>query len=112
VAHVYVDRESGTHGRRPELRRMMADAQARKFDVLIFWAMDRFGREGGLTTLLRLKQLTDIGIGWMSYTEPMLRTTDATGELLVALVACFARMEAERIRERVNAGLARARAQG
>lgn len=44
----YVDKESGTRGRRErkDFDRMFADAAGRRFDVLLFWALDRFSREG------------------------------------------------------------------
>jgi DNA invertase Pin-like site-specific DNA recombinase len=44
----YVDRESGTRGRREraDFDRMFADAARHRFDVLLFWALDRFSREG------------------------------------------------------------------
>ncbi|MDP9485381.1 MAG: recombinase family protein [Actinomycetota bacterium] len=44
----YVDRESGTRGRRERtgFDRVFADAARRRFDVLLFWALDRFSREG------------------------------------------------------------------
>lgn len=44
----YVDRESGTKGRRErsDFARMLADAEKRRFDLVLFWALDRFSREG------------------------------------------------------------------
>ena len=40
----YEDVISGAKANRPGLSRLMADAQARKFDVLLCWKLDRFGR--------------------------------------------------------------------
>ena len=44
----YLDPESGTRGRRErkDFDRMFADAARRRFDVLLFWALERFSREG------------------------------------------------------------------
>ena len=44
----YIDHESGGHADRPELQRMLGDAAQRRFDVLLFWALDRLTREGAL----------------------------------------------------------------
>ena len=46
----YVDSESGSTSDRPEFQRMFADASKRKFDLVLFWALDRFSREGVLDT--------------------------------------------------------------
>src|SRR5580704_5336348 len=41
----YVDTGwSGKNAARPELRRCMADAKARKFDAVAVWKLDRWGR--------------------------------------------------------------------
>jgi hypothetical protein len=41
---------------------MMADATRRRFDVVVFWALDRFRREGVPETPMHLKQLDDAGV--------------------------------------------------
>jgi len=35
---------SGSKDRRPELDRLIADAHRRRFDVILVWKLDRFGR--------------------------------------------------------------------
>ena len=45
LADEYVDRVvSGSKDSHPELNRLMADAKRRKFDVVLVWKLDRFGR--------------------------------------------------------------------
>ena len=44
VVEEYVDRMSGVRESRPALNRMMNDARRRKFDVIVVWKIDRFGR--------------------------------------------------------------------
>jgi DNA invertase Pin-like site-specific DNA recombinase len=44
VAGEYVDAVSGAKDSRPELNRLMADAKRRKFDAVLVWKLDRFGR--------------------------------------------------------------------
>ena len=46
IAREYEDHDSGGKADRPQFRAMMADAAQRKFDVLLFWALDRLaGKE-------------------------------------------------------------------
>lgn len=54
LAAQYVDRASGKNGERQEFQRMFADAAERKFDLVLFWSLERFSREGVLETLQRL----------------------------------------------------------
>ena len=59
----YLDRESGTRGRRErkDFDRMFADAGRRRFDVLLFWALDRFSRAGIRKTIAYLERLDACG---------------------------------------------------
>jgi len=62
VVEEYTDHESGTKSDRVQFQRMLRDASARKFDLLLFWALDRFTREGTLATLKYLERLKGDGI--------------------------------------------------
>src|SRR6266849_5861451 len=44
IAGEYVDRMTGSKDSRPALNRLMADAAQRKFDAVLVWKLDRFGR--------------------------------------------------------------------
>src|SRR5215831_10806692 len=46
IAGEYVDHETGGTSRRPHFQKMFADARARKFDLVLFWSLDRLSREG------------------------------------------------------------------
>jgi len=46
----YEDCESGGTAERTEFQAMMLDAMGRQFDVVVFWSLDRFSREGALET--------------------------------------------------------------
>ena len=88
----------------------MADAKRRKLDVVVVWKLDRFGRS--LTHLVNaIQTLTDAGVGFNSIGEGI-DTGSATGRLMLGVLGSFAEFERERIRERVVAGLTRAKAQG
>lgn len=44
IAEIYEDVSIGAKASRPSLNRLMADATARKFDCVLVWKLDRFGR--------------------------------------------------------------------
>jgi putative DNA-invertase from lambdoid prophage Rac len=107
----YVDRGiSGAKDRRPALDQLMAEAKRRRIDVVVCWKLDRFGRS--LAHLVNaIGTLSDAGVGFTSIGEGI-DTQSATGRLMLGILGSFAEFERERIRERVLAGLARAKAQG
>jgi len=109
----YVDNISGkASANRPGFVQMMQDASQRRFDLLLFWSLDRLSREGALATLTHLSKLSSYGIKYRSFTESYLDTLGPFGDVVVSLLACIARQERTRLSERVTAGLERARAAG
>ena len=101
----------GASRQRPAYRQLFADAH-RRFDLLLFWALDRFSREGALETLQSLQRLTSYGVGWKSLTEEYLDSAGVFKDAIVSIMATLAKQERVKISERTRAGLARARAQG
>lgn len=91
---------------------MIELAQCRKFDVLLFWSLDRLSREGTIKTLEYLQLLTDNEIQYHSYKEPILSSLGPYSEVVIALLATIAKQERLRISERVKAGLERRKALG
>ncbi len=115
LVHQYVDHESGRKGTkdRKQFAALFEDAHKRKFDCVLFWALDRFTREGMVPTIMHLQRLASYGVGFHSYTEPHLATdNELVRNILLALLASLAKVEAQKISERTRAGMARARAQG
>ena len=108
----YADELTGKHSERPEFRRMFADASQRRFDVLLFWSLDRLSREGALETLQHLNRLTGYGIQWRSLTEQYLDSTGMFRDAVISILAVVAKQERVRLSERTRAGLERARRQG
>src|SRR5262249_5443394 len=53
---------------------LFEDAHKRRFDCVLFWALDRFTREGRVPTIMHLQRLADCGVGFHSYTEAHLAT--------------------------------------
>jgi len=94
----------------PALDQLLADATRRRFDLLVCWRLDRLGRNLRHQVTL-IEQLQSLGVAFVSLGEGSDCTTPA-GKLQLHILAALAEFERERIRERVVAGLQRARAQG
>lgn len=105
----YVDVVSGGSTNRPEFNRMMEDASKRKFDMLLFFALDRLTREGTRKTIQYLQMLDDYGVSYKSYSEQYLDSSGIFKDVIISLLSTLAKQERIRIGERVKAGLARAR---
>jgi DNA invertase Pin-like site-specific DNA recombinase len=112
IAGEYVDHETGGTSRRPHFQRMFADARARKFDLLLFWSLDRLSREGVSATLGHLERLTAAGVNWRSFTEEYLDSTGVFRDAVIAILAVIAKQERIRRSERASAAIARLRRQG
>ena len=110
VAYQFVDRESGAKASRPELDRMMDMVRKRKIDVVLVWKFDRFARSTR-QLIDALEEFDELGVDFISYTESVDTTTPA-GKALFKMVSVFAEFERDLIRERVKAGLDRAREEG
>ncbi len=113
IVKVYEDAGiSGAKGRdqRPGLDAMMKAVNAKEFDMVATWSVDRLGRS--LTDLLGILQgLHDKGVGLFLHQQG-LDTSTTAGKAMFQMLGVFAEFERGIIRERVNAGLARAKANG
>ena len=111
LADEYVDQGvSGSKDSRPELNRLMADAKRRKFDVVLVWKLDRFGRS--LRHLVNaLAEFESLGIAFVSLSDNLDLST-ASGRLMFNIIGAMAEFERELIRERVKAGMKNAKAKG
>jgi DNA invertase Pin-like site-specific DNA recombinase len=113
VVKVYEDAGiSGAKGRdkRPGLDAMLKAVNAREFDMVAAWSVDRLGRS--LTDLLGILQgLHDNGVDLFLHQQG-LDTSTTAGKAMFQMLGVFAEFERGIIRERVNAGLARAKAKG
>jgi DNA invertase Pin-like site-specific DNA recombinase len=114
VVQVYKEEVSGRKGERDRetFRQVFVDASKRKWDCLLFWSLDRLTRQGAFATLKYLSRLSELGIGYKSYTEEYLNTMGVFGDVIISLLATLAKQEAIRVSERTKAGLERARSQG
>jgi DNA invertase Pin-like site-specific DNA recombinase len=112
VEREFVDQATGKTSDREQFQAMFAAASRREFDVLLFWSLDRLSREGVLDTLKHLERLTSHGVNYRSFTEQYLDSTGIFKEAVIGILAAVAKQERVRLRERVMAGLERAKSQG
>jgi len=108
----YVDNDSGGNPNRKAFREVFQDAGRRKFDLLLFWSLDRFSREGVTKTLDYLQLLESYGVAFKSYSEQYLDASGIFKDVIISLLATLAKQEKIRISERVKAGLHRASLKG
>ena len=108
----YVDIISGGSPVRPEFNRMMKDASKRKFDMVLFFALDRLTREGTRKTIQYLQMLDDYCVAYKSYSEQYIDSSGIFKDVIIALLSTLAKQERVRISERVKAGLEKSRQQG
>lgn len=92
-------------------REVLLDAaRRRELDAIIVWRLDRWGRSLA-DLVVTLKELGELGVGFVSITEALDLTT-ASGRAMAGMLAVFAEFEHEIIKERVRAGIAQARSEG
>jgi DNA invertase Pin-like site-specific DNA recombinase len=108
----YTDEATAKNGERSGFKLMWADVAKHRFDLLLFWSLDRLTREGTYKTLTYLRRLSDAGVKFKSYTEQYIDSLGVFGEAIIGVLAAVAAQERIRISERTKAGLARTRAQG
>jgi len=108
VERVFTEQASGGRWERPQLHRLLD--QLRPADVVVVWKLDRLSRS--LKDLLHImERIAQAEAGFRSLTEAIDTTTPA-GRMLMQMVGSFAEFERAMIRERTQAGLAIARAEG
>jgi len=104
-------KEVGSGAVERELReKLMAAARRREVDVVLVWRLDRWGRSLA-DLVVTLKELSELGVGFVSLTEALDLTTP-TGRAMAGLLSVFAEFEREILRERIRAGIVEARRKG
>jgi DNA invertase Pin-like site-specific DNA recombinase len=101
---------SGSKDRRPALDRLMADARKRRFDAVLVARFDRFARSTK-HLVLALEEFSSLGIDFISLNESV-DTSTPMGKMVFTVISAVAELERSIIRERVLAGVDRARRQG
>jgi len=95
----YCDQESGGSAERPQFQQLFTDAYQRRFDVVLFWSLDRFSREGVTETLNHLQRLTAAGAQFNSFTEQYLDSTGVFRDAIIGFLAAVAKQDRVRFSE-------------
>jgi putative DNA-invertase from lambdoid prophage Rac len=109
----YVDRGfSGTTKERPALKQCLADAKAHRFDAILVWKLDRWGR-----TVVQLSQdvhdFDSMGIRFIAIEQGIdTDKTNAMSRFMLHIMAAFSELERAMINERVIAGVRYAQTHG
>jgi DNA invertase Pin-like site-specific DNA recombinase len=104
IAQGYQDVISGSKASRPALNRLMADALGMKFDCLLVWKLDRFGRSL-VDCLNNIRTLEDIGVRFIAVTQNLdTDTKNPASRFLLHVLGAAAEFERSLIRERTQAG--------
>ena len=110
IQTIYADTISGAKSKRPELDKLMKSVMRKEVDMVMVWSVDRLGRSLQHLTAL-LSDIESKGINLYLH-QQNIDTTSPSGKMLFQLLGVFAEFERSMIRERVLAGLDRARSQG
>ena len=114
IVDVLKEKVSGTKSakERSELKKALKMAAQGKYDVLLFWSLDRLSREGTVETLGYLQTLTKCKVKWHSLKEDYLNSLGEFADVVVSILSTLAKQERIRISERTKAGLSRAKKEG
>lgn len=106
----YIDVASGKLARRPAIDRMLSDAKAHYFNLVVAVKLDRLGRS---VVNLRsvVEELTGYGVQ-IKMLDQDIDTTTASGRFMLTILSAVAELERELISERTKDGLARAEKEG
>ena len=109
----YVDTGwSGAKASRPQFDLLMADARMRRFDSILVWKLDRWGRSVS-NCLATIQELRQLGVRWMAVTQNLdTDENNPTARLILHILASVAEFEREMIRERIKAGMNAAKHRG
>ncbi|WP_330333205.1 recombinase family protein [Streptomyces sp. NBC_00536] len=82
---------------RPGFERLMADARAKKFDVVVIYMLSRLTRQGAAEALRIQQELAKHGVALVSTQEPFINTSDDNpfGVAFFALIAGLAHQESK-----------------
>ena len=86
------------------LDKAAAHAAAKKFDLVLFWALNRFTREGTLATLKYLEMLDNCGVRWRSLNEHWIDSAGPFRDVVISLLASLASRSGSGFRSELKPG--------
>lgn len=110
IVREYIDYASGANVDRENYKKLFDDVRKRKTEVVLVWKFDRFARSTR-ELINALEEFNNLGVDFISYKENIDTSTPA-GKILFTMISAFAEFEREIIRERVKAGMEKAKARG
>jgi DNA invertase Pin-like site-specific DNA recombinase len=110
VVGMYIDHKSGKDDNRPDFQRMLNDARAHKFDVILVTKLDRVMRS--VKNLLKVLEDLERWKVSLECVDQPIETGSAMGKMMITILGAVAEFERELIRERVTDGIARAKSEG
>ena len=113
IVDEYVDAGwSGSKAIRPELTRLMDDARKRRFDAVIVWKLDRWGRSVA-DSIRSIQALDSLGVKFLAVTQNIgTEESSPMARFMLVIMSAFAELERELTRERTIAGVRAAKANG
>ena len=110
IVREYIDYASGANTDRENYKKLFDDVRKRKTDVVLVWKFDRFARSTR-ELINTLEEFNNLGVDFVSYKENI-DTSTPSGKILFTMISAFAEFERAIIRERVIAGMEKAKARG
>lgn len=110
IVKEYIDYASGSRNDRENYMKVLDDARKRKTDAVLVWKFDRFARSTK-ELINALEEFKALGVDFISFKENIDTSTPA-GKILFTMISAFAEFEREIIKERVRAGMEKAKLKG
>ncbi len=110
IVKEYIDYASGSRNDRENYVKLFDDVRKRRTDAVLVWKFDRFARSTK-ELINALEEFSSLGVDFISFKENIDTSTPA-GKILFTMISAFAEFERAIIRERVIAGMEKAKAKG
>ena len=111
VVGEFSEKKSGADSKRVQRGKIMAMAQSRDIDAVLVTELSRWGRSVA-DLLSTVNDLQSCGVSLIAQTGMTFDLSTASGKMMLTILAGFSEFERDLIRERVQSGLAEAKARG
>jgi DNA invertase Pin-like site-specific DNA recombinase len=110
IVQEYIDYASGSKNDRENYMKLFDDVRKRRTDAVLVWKFDRFARSTK-ELVNALEEFKALGVDFISFKENI-DTSSPAGKILFTMISAFAEFEREIIKERVRAGMEKAKSKG